>query len=76
MLDNKLIQESSSPWVSPVISVAKKNGKKRFCVDYRKLNTVTKKDQYPLPWIDKMLDSLARATYVSTLDLWVDIDKL
>ena len=69
MLDNKLIQESSSPWTSPVVLVTKKNGKKRFCVDYRKLNAVTKKDQYPLPRIDEMLDSLAGATYFSTLDL-------
>ena len=69
MLDNKLIRESSSPWTSPVVLVNKKNGKKRFCVDYRKLNSVTKKDQYPLPRIDEMLDSLAGATYFSTLDL-------
>ena len=69
MLDNKLIKESSSPWASPVVLVTKKNGKKRFCVDYRKLNAVTKKDQYPLPRIDEMLDSLAGATYFSTLDL-------
>ena len=69
MLDNKLIRESSSPWTSPVVLVNKKNEKKRFCVDYRKLNSVTKKDQYPLFQIDEMLDSLAGATYFSTLDL-------
>ena len=69
MIDNKLIQESSSPWSSPVVLVSKKNGKKRFCVDYRKLNAITKKDSYPLPRIDEMLDSLAGAKYFSTLDL-------
>src|SRR6185437_14184174 len=49
MLDTKLIQPSSSPWTSPVVLVRKKNGKLRFCVDYWKLNSVTKKDAYPLP---------------------------
>ena len=38
MLDNKLIQPSNSPWTSPIVLVRKKNGKLRFCVDYRKLN--------------------------------------
>ena len=69
MLENRLIQESNSPWTSPVVLVTKKNGKKRFCVDYRKLNMITKKDSYPLPRIDEMLDSLAGAQYFSTLDL-------
>ena len=69
MLDNKLIKDSTSPWASPVVLVMKKNEKKRFCVDYRKLNTITKKDSYPLPQIDELLDSLAGATYFSTLDL-------
>ena len=69
MLENNLIQESTSPWASPVVLVSKKNRKKRFCVDYRKLNAITKKDSYPLPRIDEILDSLAGATYFSTLDL-------
>ena len=69
MLENKLIKESTSPWTSPVVLVRKKNGKLRFCVDYRKLNNITKKDSYPLPRIDEMLDSLASTKYFSTLDL-------
>ena len=69
MLDNKLIKDSTSLWASLVVLVMKKNRKKRFCVDYRKLNTITKKDSYLLLRIDELLDSLAGATYFSTLDL-------
>lgn len=47
----------------------KKNGKVRFCVDYRSLNDVTVKDAYPLPRVDECLDSLAGATWFSSMDL-------
>jgi hypothetical protein len=69
MLDSGLIRPSSSPWTSPVVLVRKKNGKLRFCVDYRKLNSITKKDAYPLPRIDEMLNTLKGSKWFSTLDL-------
>ena len=69
MLEHKLIQASDSPWASPVVLVRKKNGKLRFCVDYRKLNAITKKDAYPLPRIDEMLNALSGCSWFSTLDL-------
>jgi hypothetical protein len=50
--------------------VRKKNGELRFCVDYRKLNDITKKDCFPLPRIDDTLDTLAGTEFFSTLDLW------
>ena len=69
MLEQGVIQESISPWASPIVLVKKKDGKFRFCVDYRKLNKVTKKDAHPLPRIDDLLDSLQGSNIFSTLDL-------
>ena len=62
MLKYKIIRPSTKiEWASPVILVPKKNGKLRFCVDYRQLNKITKKDNYSLSRIDKILDSLGKA---------------
>jgi hypothetical protein len=68
MLAVGVIRPSQSPWAAPVVVVSKKDGNPRFCIDYRKLNAVTKRDSYPLPRIDKALDQLSKAKYLSTLD--------
>ena len=69
MLEHDVIEPSSSPWASPVVLVRKKDGSTRFCIDYRKLNQVTRKDAYPLPRIDMTLDALHGSQWFSTLDL-------
>eukprot|EP00117_Sycon_ciliatum_P033802 scpid24014/ scgid4942/ Retrovirus-related Pol polyprotein from transposon 17.6; Protease; Reverse transcriptase; Endonuclease len=69
LLEKGIIQESISPWASPIVLVPKKNGSLRLCVDYRKLNGVTKPDAYPIPRVDDMLDSLSGCKWFSSLDL-------
>jgi hypothetical protein len=63
------IRPSSSPWGSPELFVPKKDGSCRMCIDYRALNKVTVKNNWPLPRIDDLLDKLVKAQVFTTLDL-------
>ena len=69
MLDAGTIRLSNSPWCDAVVLVRKKDGSLRFCIDFRRLNSLTKKDSHPLPRICETLDSLVGAAYFSTFDL-------
>lgn len=69
MLEQGVIEESSSPWMAPAVLVKKKSGELCICVDYRELNKKTTKDAYPLPLPDELKNRLAGATIFSSLDL-------
>ena len=68
-LSKGFIRVSNSPVAVPVLFAKKPGGGLRFCVDYRALNQLTKKDRYPLPLIQEILQSLAKAKWFTKLDV-------
>ncbi|KAJ6436286.1 retrovirus polyprotein [Purpureocillium lavendulum] len=76
LLDKGFIRASSSPASAPVLFVRKPGGGLRFCVDYRGLNAITKKDRYPLPLIEETLRSLSKAKWLTKLDVIAAFHKV
>ena len=69
MVAHGIIEPSVSEWASLMVVVPKKDGAFRLCVDYRRLNAMSKADAYPMPWVDELIIQLGRAKYISMLDL-------
>ena len=69
MEEQGVILLSKSPWSSPLVVVKKKDGSLRLCVDYRKLNSLSEGDSFPLPSIAELLVKVSRSVYFSTIDL-------
>jgi hypothetical protein len=69
LLDKNFIRVSNSPAAAPVLFARKPGGGVRFCVDYRGLNSITKKDRYPLPLISETLRNISKAKYLTKLDV-------
>ena len=76
LLDKNWIRVSSSPGGAPVLFAHKPGGGLRFCVDYRALNAISKRDRYPLPLIKETLRQIARATWVSKIDVRAAFHRL
>ena len=64
-----ILKKSSFPWAFPIVVVRKKDGTVRICVDYLRLNDITRKNAHPLPRIESIFDAFRRSKYFSTLDL-------
>ena len=69
MLDAGVIRPSNSPWCNAVVLVRKKDGSLCFCIDFRRLNSLTVKDSHPLPHFCETLESLAGAAHYTTIDM-------
>ncbi|KAL2082452.1 hypothetical protein ACEWY4_022270 [Coilia grayii] len=69
MLEIGVVEPSHSEWSSPIVLIPKPDGAARFCIDYRKINAVTKTDAFPIPRLEDCIDQIGKAKFVSKFDL-------
>ena len=69
ILENRIIEPSMSEWTSPVVLIEMKDNTIWLCVDYRKLNSISKPNAYLMPQVNDIIDEVGRAKYISALDL-------
>lgn len=69
MLALDIIEPASSPWSNPMVAARKANGKLRYCLDARKLNSVTVPEAFPIPDLNRILGRLRSTRYLSSIDL-------
>ncbi len=69
LLEKGIIRKSMSPWATPIVIISKKDGSWRICLDFRKTNEVTKKNQYPIPRQTEIFASFGGAGWFTLLDL-------
>jgi hypothetical protein len=68
-LSKGFIEPSQAPFAAPILFVKKHDGALRFCIDFRKLNSLTRKDRYPLPLLDETLNRMSQAKIFTKLDI-------
>lgn len=69
MIDIGAIEPAQSEWSSPVVLIPKPDGSVRFCIDFRKVNSVTRTDAFPIPRLEDCIDQIGKAQFVTKLDL-------
>lgn len=69
LLKEEIIEESKSDFCSPILPIKKKDGSIRLAIDYRQLNAISKKDKFPMPRLDELIDNLGNSIVFSKLDL-------
>ncbi|XP_072335422.1 arginyl-tRNA--protein transferase 1 isoform X5 [Scyliorhinus torazame] len=70
MLKNGIIEVGCSQWSSPIVMVPKPDGTQRLCVDYRKVNAVTRTDSYPIPHLEDCIEKVGQSAFISNFQTW------